>query len=709
MKKEKLTLALEILDLDNKGTEKIRQSIVEGGRLKVLGDRLVLFPVNEELGGMFEEIGVDLSENAEFKLVFYDPGTETTQDASLINDVPDIDLNDGKFDIIDLPDVVSYIVENKEAVEKETKQLEQRQVPVSETKDEEQSKDTEESSDNEESEESKETAEDDELLDDDFDESDLDDELLDDEDTDEDDKSDLNEPETQESDNDDSDVEDDDEDKLDEDVLDDDDLESMFDDLDDDSEDENDKTPVDNSSENSEFLDNNEIKDPLMQEAVAIFNKATVGEELPVFDTQTRELIAQGLAEAGGHLTRARHNAIQRIYNLLKSNHEKELKQAESTTFADAQQSHDKNIEQIKSNENVMLSKIENEEKANYESRKKAAGKAVLDEFYTKYDQKHLGELHKLIEEQSVTARANTKANIEIENEDYDQYLEKAKKAVYQHVIDHANVDDIVNDYKQVVDDEKKRLVEEARKANDENKRLQEKINSLENALTIQKETADSRVKAEVAQQVNQATHKYLTQVDDEIKKRKEAEKQAQAKIDAALAESEKVKQDAQSKINAEVQKRLDAEKKIEEKQHNIEKQQDKISNLASKLADTTQELQEKSVLSATRPSSPRTKNANHKSSALTKALLGIGLTIFGVGLGFGGYTMLTNQNQQVQQESKLQSSAPTQASSTSQDSKASTFVYTDKNGKKYAVIKDDDNSGHYIDDKGNTHTVVFK
>ena len=66
------------------------------------------------------------------------------------------------------------------------------------------------------------------------------------------------------------------------------------------------------------------------------------------------------------------------------------------------------------------------------------------------------------------------------------------------------------------------------------------------------------------------------------------------------------------------------------------------------------------------------------------------------------------NNHQSTAQQTPTVTQTDNGSSSESSDSTPNTFTYTTKDGKKYVVTKDDDHSGHYTDDKGVTHTVIF-
>ncbi|MCT7690471.1 MAG: hypothetical protein N5837_04625, partial [Lactobacillus crispatus] len=201
-----------------------------------------------------------------------------------------------------------------------------------------------------------------------------------------------------------------------------------------------------------------------------------------------------------------------------------------------------------------------------YERRKKDAGTAVLNEFYAKYDQEHLDDLNKSIESQSAVVRNNTKRDIETEDDSLDKYINQVKDSVFAHVVNHAEVAEIINHYRTAVSDEKERLIAEAKQAVEENNLLKKKIQDLKSAQEIERQTAESRIKAEVAQKVNLQTKQYLDQVEAETNKRKNAERQSEQEI------SKK-------------------QKLIDSQQKKIEDQQAQLSKMASQMADVSKKL----------------------------------------------------------------------------------------------------------------------
>lgn len=668
MTENQMQLGVEILNLTKKQTKEIKKKLGESGvRLKSVGERLILYPVANVNDAMDDELGALIDPDAtRFKIVYFND--DKIIESFLPNQVEGLDLDENSsFDAEDARLVFNFINENPDTVELD------RSTIIGDDSNSHNDAPVENSDDDLKEEKSG----------DDFD--DFDDEDLD--------GSAGQDNQNQSNDEDDKDIDD-------KNLDDDSDLDKLFDDVLDDEdsfEDSEPKDTPDSANQDDEHksevvgkqkpqFEKDDSQDPLMLAAIKIFERNTVGETLPVFDSKTKELISQGIVEAGNHLTDARKDAINRIYAVLKDTKDKEYSAALEGAIADAKKAHDRNVDQLKANQVVSLNKVSDQERSEYERRKKDAGTAVLNEFYAKYDQEHLDDLNKSIESQSAVVRNNTKRDIETEDDSLDKYINQVKDSVFAHVVNHAEVAEIINHYRTAVSDEKERLIAEAKQAVEENNLLKKKIQDLKSAQEIERQTAESRIKAEVAQKVNLQTKQYLDQVEAETNKRKNAERQSEQEI-------------------SKKQKLIDSQqKKIEDQQAQLSKMASQMADVSKKLANA--EIDKKYTKSISTKHEDESKNVHEqkKNSFASKILTGLGIAVVACGIGVGG-TYLDQSHVKETHPTTTQSSTPKESSS----SDTKTFIYTTKDGKKYAVIKDDSTSGHYIDDKGNTHTVIFK
>src|SRR5699024_9410888 len=238
----------------------------------------------------------------------------------------------------------------------------------------------------------------------------------------------------------------------------------------------------------------------------------------------TKRLINSDLVDAQNHLASAKQEAISDIYYLLKDSNDKEYAEAEKNQIAQAQQKHDKNIDQIKKNNQTKLQEIENSEKKAYNKQKHDAGQAALNEFYAQYDADHLNEMNDIISQKSQPIREQLDLDIREENQGFDDYKNQVRQAIFNHVTDNADVKSIIEGYRQVIADEKKRLLDEVKKTKNENIDLKRQIADLKSSLEINKQTYDANVKAAIAKGINDGIHAYRLQVEDADNRRKLAE-----------------------------------------------------------------------------------------------------------------------------------------------------------------------------------------
>lgn len=405
------------------------------------------------------------------------------------------------------------------------------------------------------------------------------------------------------------------------------------------------------------------VTDPLMQRAIDIFNTETHSEVLPDFDEKTAQLLSKELNNAKSKLQDARSKTINEIYRVLKDAHDKETDTAKSGSIAEAEKAHDTNVQKIKDNCETQITRMSDQEHLEYQKRKEEAGKAYLAEFYANYDQDNLESLNNEIQAKADPIRNKAAEDIEAENQSLADYIENVNSSIFNHVTDHANVSKFIDDYKKTVSEEKTDLLDEAKKIKSENENLKNKVADLQRALEYQRTTQDEQINAAIAE----ANRKWTEELDEEHKKRRDIEKEA------------------------EIQK------------ENHENQLLENQKLSQQLIEMSHKNDDE-----------QSKNADKKQSNLIKVLIGtVGVFVaFGTGiLGYGISAVTHHDNTPAATQivpAQTTSSQQTDSSISSSDV-PKTFVYTDQNGKKHNVIRDDDTSGHYVDDQGKTHTVIIK
>ena len=428
----------------------------------------------------------------------------------------------------------------------------------------------------------------------------------------------------------------------------------------------NDVLVDDGESAKEGYPEQEEVTDPLMQKAIDIFNTETHSEVLPEFDDKTAQLLSKELTNAKSKLQDARSKTINEIYRVLKDAHDKETNTAKSGSIAEAEKAHDTNVQKIKDNCETQITRMSDQEHLDYQKRKEEAGKAYLAEFYANYDQDNLESLNNEIQAKADPIRNKAAEDIEAENQSLADYIENVNSSIFNHVTNHANVTKFIDDYKKTVSEEKTDLLAEAEKIKSENEDLKNQVENLRRALEYQRTTQDEQINAAIAE----ANRKWTEELDEEHRKRRDIEKEA------------------------ELQK------------ENHENQLLENQKLSQQLIEISHKNE-----------AEQNKNAEKKQSNLIKVLIGtVGVFVaFGTGiLGYGISAATHHDNtptaaQIVPSQTSTSQQSASDSSSASSSDVPKTFVYTDQNGKKHNVTKDDDTSGHYVDDQGKTHTVIFK
>lgn len=421
----------------------------------------------------------------------------------------------------------------------------------------------------------------------------------------------------------------------------------------------------DDDKETSEIQNEN---DPLLKAAQEIFDKSTVGVEFPNINKETQALIGGKYVESKISFETAKDQAIEQIYKVLKTNHDAEYEEALETAIKDAQDKQSENIKNIHTNLELELKQIENDELSLFEKRKKEYGQSKLNDIYTKYETEHRDELNSAIETKKAAAEKRSENEVKKENKYLDDYIDQVKDSVFEHIIHNVDVSEIIKGYETTVDGVKQDLVTAAEESSDENNKLKNKVLTLESKLAIQNDTYEQRLRAEIAKKIAEAT-------ESNIKKVREAERKAD---------------DERNKFEKQVILTNQLNQQLIEKTAALSSEQQSNSNVISPIVPA--------------PSSPIIEN--NKSNWRSKALA--------AGIGVIATLMLVMGGVVVKNQMSTSSSTATQTlqPSTSQETLTTDnngeFVYTTKDGKKYHVTKDDSNSGHYRDENGKYHTVIF-
>lgn len=421
----------------------------------------------------------------------------------------------------------------------------------------------------------------------------------------------------------------------------------------------------DDDKETSEIQNEN---DPLLKAAQEIFDKSTVGVEFPNINKETQALIGGKYVESKISFETAKDQAIEQIYKVLKTNHDAEYEEALETAIKDAQDKQSENIKNIHTNLELELKQIENDELSLFEKRKKEYGQSQLNDIYTKYETEHRDELNSAIETKKAAAEKRSENEVKKENKYLDDYIDQVKDSVFEHIIHNVDVSEIIKGYETTVDGVKQDLVTAAEESSDENNKLKNKVLTLESKLAIQNDTYEQRLRAEIAKKIAEAT-------ESNIKKVREAERKAD---------------DERNKFEKQVILTNQLNQQLIEKTAALSSEQQSNSNVISPIVPA--------------PSSPIIEN--NKSNWRSKALA--------AGIGVIATLMLVMGGVVVKNQMSTSSSTATQTlqPSTSQETLTTDnngeFVYTTKDGKKYHVTKDDSNSGHYRDENGKYHTVIF-
>lgn len=340
-----------------------------------------------------------------------------------------------------------------------------------------------------------------------------------------------------------------------------------------------------------------------------------------------------------------------------------------------AQEDHKKVLRDIDSNVNLKKDDSEKRRKQTYEEEKEGYVQAQISQIRRDYDVKHSDELNDLITGDYEQILDEADLSRDRENDQYEKYLKEAKDNSFKTVLRTIDIDPEIKSFRKYVQAQVDKIDSFTKEFNEYKNAMKKTLEDKDSALELLRKTSNEQSQLRI-DRINAKNSIKLQRLNDSLTQtKKELERKNQ---------------------QYEILKELHTEMKPVDKEKTVTKQ---VSNTSEPQEVTGEILKE------------QRKSDNRHSWLVPTA---ISTTVFAVialifALFMATRPVSTSQTTTQPQTQQVQTSTSNSASTPSKKlKKGDSFVYTKANGDQVKVIVDSPNSGHYIDDEGNSQTVTF-
>ncbi|MCT3135191.1 hypothetical protein EFO31_07995 [Lactococcus lactis] len=269
----------------------------------------------------------------------------------------------------------------------------------------------------------------------------------------------------------------------------------------------------------------------LLKQAIALFDRQNHN-ELPRFDEVTNRQVQSEILNAQFIVANARGKGIEAVYNRLKSESDRSKKLIEEKIIPNGKKEHDSTLAVLEKNLSTDIDKLVEKEQKSYEEIKENFVQAQLRILRQNYDAENLGKYQKNLATAVDGLKQDTQDKIQLEKERFNGYLDTVFKNSDEKVVSEVSIEDIIKDYDEVIEGQKeslksyveaikKKVEEELNLVTSERDGLRSKIESLESerqldAEKLRKQQAlESNKLKEVATKSDEKINKMQAQIDE--------------------------------------------------------------------------------------------------------------------------------------------------------------------------------------------------
>lgn len=195
----------------------------------------------------------------------------------------------------------------------------------------------------------------------------------------------------------------------------------------------------------------------LLEQAVALFDRQNHN-ELPRFDEVTNRQVQSEIINAQFIVANARGKGIEAVYKRLKAESEKSKKLIEEKIIPNGKKDHDSTLMVLERNLATDIKKLAESEQKSYQENKENFVQAQLPILRQNYDTENLENYHKNLSTAIEGLKQETQDKVQLEKEGFNNYLETIFKDSDEKVVSEVSIEDILNDYDEVIEGQKESL-----------------------------------------------------------------------------------------------------------------------------------------------------------------------------------------------------------------------------------------------------------
>ncbi|WDA67450.1 hypothetical protein [Lactococcus lactis] len=241
----------------------------------------------------------------------------------------------------------------------------------------------------------------------------------------------------------------------------------------------------------------------LLEQAVALFDRQNHN-ELPQFDEVTNRQVQSEILNAQFIVANARGKGIEAVYNRLKAESDKSKKLIEEKIIPVGKKEHDSTLAVLDRNLSTDIKKLIEREQKSYQENRENFVQAQLPILRQNYDAENLGNHQKNLTTAVEGLKQETHDKVQLENEGFNNYLETVFKNSDEKVVSEVSIEDILNDYNEVIEGQKeslksyvegikRKVEEELNLVTSERDGLKNKVESLESEIKLDAEKLRSQ------------------------------------------------------------------------------------------------------------------------------------------------------------------------------------------------------------------------
>lgn len=280
----------------------------------------------------------------------------------------------------------------------------------------------------------------------------------------------------------------------------------------------------------------------LWEKAVAIFDTHQLV-RLPKFDELTHKELQEQLLESHFTVSKARDKAIDKIFERLKNETAESAQTIKDQVLKKAKKDHDDNIKKIENNYKSEVEKLLNEHNAEYEREREEFVQAQIPVIRKQYDAKHQRTHQSIVSLEIEKLQKSSAQLMARERQQYQKYVDKVLSDSKEQVISSVRVDDVIEAYNKVAEEQKELLLLQAKSKKKEigltlseivkeRDLLKEQINDYQSKMEKQKQSEQERIESGVSAAIQAKEQQILQESKAEVDKALEREKELLRQIE---------------------------------------------------------------------------------------------------------------------------------------------------------------------------------